>query len=282
MTWMGNRTTATAWRTWLLAVALVVVSAAWAQIADPRVYTRSYAIGSGPVRLLDTYLSQEHYSGTGYSFLATSESRRQRGDTLLRWSTLVEHQANFSNAHDRTDDTSVLEGSYRFFWGKLRQWGLWGDRLHLQAGGVVAANLGFIYNTLSGNNPAQARVGLQLMPTAAADYRFHIRRCRVTLRYELQLPLAGVMFSPNYGQSYYEIFSRGDYDHNIVPTTFVSAPDFRQQFSADVNFCRTYSLRLGYLGDYQQSDVNHLKSHVYSHRFMVGVVRKFQLIRYRP
>lgn len=275
----NNSVRSTRLRTTLTILALLVMLTAGtdkAQAQDTRTVT--HQIGVGGTNILDTYLSNEHFSGTGVTFLYTTE--RNKGGS--RWTTLMEHQANLSISNDREDMANEMEGMYEFYFGRLRKWSLLGDRLTLQAGGMAQTNVGFIYNTANGNNPAQARLALNIMPAGVAEYRFKALKRNMAVRYELQLPLAGIMFSPNYGQSYYEIFSRGNYDHNIVPTTFVSSPNFRQQLSLEVNVSKRYSLRLGYLGDYQQAEVNNLKSHVYSHRVMIGVVKKFNTTFLRP
>ena len=230
-------------------------------------------VGVGGTNVLDTYLSQEHFRGIGFSFLNTIERQRPG----RHWSTLMEHEANLSSTKNRGDTQTELEGAYNFYWGRLRAWTLLDGRLTLQAGGVGNLSLGFIYNTSNSNNPAQARLHLNVMPMGVASYRFMLWRIPMVARYELALPLVGIQFSPNYGQSYYEIFSRGNYDHNVVPTTFITAPEWRQLLTLDAVLSRKITLRIGYLGNIQQSRVNNLRQHIWTHRFVIGVTKRFSL-----
>lgn len=254
----------------LTELAIPAILAVLAIPAAAQESTSAHLLGIGGTNILDTYLSQEKYSGTGLTYLYI----RERAKPEKRWNSTIEHELNLSTAKDRSHSTNELEACYNLYWGRYRQWRLLDDRLRLQAGGAVNANLGFIYNMSASNNPAQARVSLNVMPSGIATYSFRLWKQDFSARYELNLPLMGVMFSPNYGQSYYEIFSLGNYDHNIVPTTFISAPSFRQQLSFDWRTGERIAIRIGYLGNYQQTDVNNLKQHVYVHRFLIGIVVK--------
>lgn len=228
----------------------------------------THLLGIGGTNILDTYISQEKFKGSGFTYLYIREDAKPE----KHWSSVIEHEFGFSTTEDRSKTTTELEAGYNLYWGRYRQWRLLDDHLCLQAGGLINGTLGFIYHTSSANNPAQARVALNLMPSGIATYNFRLWKQRFAARYELNVPLVGVMFSPNYGQSYYEIFSLGNYDHNIVPTTFVSAPTFRQQLTLDWRTSEKIAIRIGYLGNYQQADVNNLKQHVYAHRFLIGIV----------
>ena len=261
----------------LLALFLTILTANLSASAQATESLRSlyvqntYQIGIGSTNVLDTYLSQEMFRGTGLTLLTTSE-RQKPGN---RWSSLMQHQLSFTSAEDRAKTVNELQGDYTFLYGRYYAWHY--NRLHLQAGGAGNFNLGFIYNTSNSNNPAQARISLQLMPSGIVTYDIPLFHRLMKLRYEVELPLAGVMFSPNYGQSYYEIFSRVNYDHNIVPTTFVSSPNLRQLLSVEYPIPHFATMRIGYLGDYQQAKVNNLKSHVYHHRVTIGFVHNFTI-----
>ncbi len=266
-------------RTWIVALALAA-NFTTANCQKPTAngttaFTTTYQLGIGSTSILDTYLSQEKFKGAGITLLTTSE--RQRPDS--RWATMIQNELNFTSAEDRAETVNELQGDYTLFVGRYHGWQF--KRLALQVGGMAAVNFGFIYNTSNSNNPAQGRASIGVMPSAVATYGFRLFKLPWSARYELEIPLVGLMFSPNYGQSYYEIFSLGDYDRNLVPTTFISMPNLRQQLSLDCSVSRSTTLRIGYLGDYQQSEANNLKSHIYHHRLMIGVVRNFTISK-RP
>ena len=219
---------------------------AFAQSEDkePRTdITHTTMLGVGPTQILDTYISPEHYNGIELRF--------------------IDHTQRRKTASPLRSDAVAAPIAYR-------KWST--DITH-------QAYIGFLYNTRNGNNPAQLRLGLNIAPSASASYDFTAFHKRFTVDYGVQVPLLGVMFTPHYGQSYYEIFTRGNYDHNVVLSHPFNTPSMRHALTLQLHL-KKVSLRLGYLGDYQQADVNNLKYHNYSHLVVFGITRRFHIVNH--
>lgn len=231
-------------------------------------------LGMGATNILNTYLSTEKYRGLEMRVL----SQRLQQNANRRFTHELLQQGRIGYTQNRSSNSNEIAGLYQVGYGYFYQMYIGNKSLNVKLGGRLEGHLGFIYNNRNSNNPAQALVGLQLSPTAMGTYLFHCGRWAMALNYEVSAPLCGVMFSPNYGQSYYQIFSKGNYDHNIVPTTCFSAPSLRQLLSVDIRIKRS-TFRVGYLGDYQQAHVNNIKSHIYTHALVVGYVKQFTIIR---
>ena len=271
------------WVFWLLLLCLCPKAMAQGELSaeqlatNGKITTTARMLGFSHTQVLDTYLSPEHYTGPDVRFI--SQTLRERKGQRL--SQLITHTGNVAFLKNRAESGNEIAGMYRFDYALHYGFQVLQNRLQLQVGGRVEANVGFIYNTHNSNNPAQARVFLHVAPSAVASYRLNAGRMPLLFRYEVSVPLLGVMFSPNYGQSYYEIFSEGNYDHNVVPTTIASAPSLRQMLTVDFPLARS-TVRLGYVGDIQQSNVNALKTHVYTHGVVIGIVKRFTLIKLAP
>ena len=261
-----------------------------AQAQKPRTDIKHTTMfGIGATQILDTYISPEHYNGTELRFIDHTQRRKTASplccDAIAaptdyrHWSTDITHQAYFSFTSPRSDDNDNLAGLYTLTIGKHRHWDFLGNRLHIKSGAAAEAGIGFLYNTRNGNNPAQLRLGLNIASSATAAYDFMMFNKRFTLDYGVQIPLLGVMFMPHYGQSYYEIFTRGNYDHNVVLSHPFNTPSMRHALTLQLHL-KKVSLRLGYLGDYQQADVNNLKYHNYSHMVVFGITRRLHIVNH--
>lgn len=230
--------------------------------AQEKTVTNAKMFAPSYLQVQDTYLSPEEYTGTELRYI--SHTIREKDSS--KWSTLFINEGAVGYGKSRSENGNTISGSYHFQYGRMHQWSLLENKMRIKAGGQAELTAGFIYNTRNGNNPAQAIAMAGIGPLLHIDYDLR----RLTVSYEASCPLLGLTFSPNYGQSYYEIFSEGHYDHNIVPTTIVSTPSIRQTLTVDIPWGRT-TWRLGIYGDYRQQQVNSLKRHIYSSGIIIGI-----------
>lgn len=245
----------------IIAVALSLTLSARAQ----EVATQ---LALGGADILDTYLSPEKYTGFEGGFI--SEVVRRSGKRPLAY--VLTHEGRLASVSNRAGTASELSGSYDFTYTVAWRTAMHGGRLRLLLGGMANYDIGFTYNMrTSSNNPAQGYMSLGIGPHLLVRYDLALWGRTFRINWEGRMPFLGVMFSPNYGQSYYEIFNRGDYDHNVVVTS-LSVPQLRHHLSVDIPLSGRCDLRVGYLGDYRQAKPNHLRQHQYYNAATLGVV----------
>lgn len=234
-----------------------------------RYTTRTTQYGVGYTDLYDTYLSPQAYRGTEVRILR--ESMRFPKWGRRHWSLQTLFQGNAAYGHNRAETNNTLGGLIHYNYALHYHFHV-SPQLRLLAGGAIAGEGGFLYNLRNSNNPASARAAMGLEASGMAIWNFRIKERPFTLRYQLNLPLAGLMFSPHYGQSYYEIFSLGNSSGVVCLTTPKNRPSLHQMLSFDFPLAGA-RMRLSYVGDIRQARLNGLRTHAYSHSFLVGVVR---------
>lgn len=242
--------------------------------ADPasrtRFLTRATLFGAGFTNVFDTYLSPQEY--TGVEFRISRESMRMTNLCNGNVSRQILFQGNVGYTHNKVDNNNSISSLLNWNYGLHYHFPIT-DNFRLLAGGAGELNGGFVYNMRNGNNPAQARAYINLAASGMAIWNVRIKRYPISLRYQLNVPFAGVMFSPHYGQSYYEIFSLGNSGGVVKFTSLHNQPSLRQMLTADFPLGKV-KMRLAYVWDAQQSKLNDIKTHTYSHVFMVGVVKE--------
>ena len=243
--------------------------------AQTRFSTRATLYGVGFTNVYDTYLSPQEYRGI--EFRLSRESIRMMPWADGNLSLQSYFQGNAGYTHNRAENNNTFSALANWNYGLHYNFRL-APGFRLLAGAVADVNGGFVWNLRNGNNPASARAYLNLDASAMAVWDVRVMRRPVTLRYQVNLPVVGVMFSPHYGQSYYEIFSLGNAGGVVRFTSLHNQPSLRQMLTADFPVGRT-RMRLAYVWDAQQSRVNGIRTHAYSHVFMVGFVRHLYKVR---
>jgi len=243
-----------------------------------RYMTRATMYGVGYASVFDTYLSPQEYKGIEFRISRETMYMTKLFDGNVSAQNFF--QANLSYTENRVGNNNSFASLVNWTYGLHYQFQIT-DNFKLLAGGLGDLNGGFVYNLRNGNNPANARAYINLTASGMAIWKLRIRNnYPITLRYQMNLPFMGVMFSPEYDQSYYEIFTLGEHSKVVRFTSLHNQPSIRHTFSADVPV-GSVKMRFSYLWDAQQYNVNKIRTHSYSHVFMVGFVKELYRLRHR-
>ena len=232
----------------------------------------AFSIAIGRTRQQDTYLSPLEYSGPQITLMHEAIRMTHWAQRRVSFQSLLQGTFSLTENHPGTatdwGGRIAYDAGWHYHWQPFLC-------LRIMAGGQVGTDFGVLYNDRNSNNPAQGRLSFDVAASVGCFYSFRLRHQPFMVRYQADFPLLGCMFSPQFGQSYFEL-SQGNRDHNVHFACPVNAPNIRQMLTLDIPFRRN-SLRVGYLSDIRQSHVNHIKVHDIGRSFMLGFVRHFTI-----
>ncbi len=224
---------------------------------------QSTLIGIGKAYLEDSYLSPIKYEGIAISLLHDRiKASRKYGSNIL-----IQNQFRIQTAITKNPTLSSSE-----YWGNLNyNLNIFyplidSGKLRLYGGGGTEALFGGIYNVRNTNNPGSLKTYVNLNLSSMVLYKLR----NLSLRWQLSTPFAGMFFSPEYGHSYYEIFTLGNDKGTVHFGSFHNQLALRSYFTVDIPF-KNLTIRTGYLWEYYATDVNELITRTNAHQFMLGL-----------
>jgi len=228
-------------------------------------------IGIGGYRIKNTYLSPVIYSGTGVRIV--NERMKIISLADYRVSSQQVLDVDFSSVRNPAGTVAALAGFANYSFGYHYRFQPTPD-FRLLTGASVQGMFGFVYNTFTANNPIATHVDLDLNLSAIGIYTFRIKNYPLTCRFQTDIPLAGALFTPAYGQSYYEIFGLGNTSGIVGFSSLHNKFAMRNYATIDFSVWK-FTLRTGYLNSIYTTSINEIQTRYVSHNFMIGFVKEF-------
>lgn len=216
-------------------------------------------LGVGHIDTRDSYLSPQVYDGTHW-LLQEDRFRNKLFDhpDLVGFRSLSFSAAKvYNEVNSWSKFQGELMGAYQVLYRKRAI-----DGLFLFGGGGLRAALGGSYDMSGSNNPGNAKLDLNAIATLGSSYYGRFCRVPFAIHYQATAPLLGLFFTPNYGQSYYEIFQLGNYKGTLPFASWHNQQAIFQSFrlelpigthAVSVGFDHSYYATNQYLLKYQKS-----------------------------
>lgn len=238
-----------------------------ADTAMSRPVTGVYALEIGHKNVLATYLSPLHYTGTDIGVYG--EWTKAMPFSPYHWGMNFEAGADFASMLNPAETAKMIGLNAFFKWGMSWRTTIPGQ-VTLSVGPTFDIDGGCYYLMRNSNNPVQVMASVGLGLRAYASRPFKIGRLNFLLRDRVSLPSLSVFFSPQYGETYYEIYL-GNHDGLVHAGWWGNKFRLDNLLSVTLDFGRT-AMMLGYRFNADTQWVNNLNTRIFTHSFVIGVI----------
>jgi len=238
---------------------------------DLRSVNEGTLIGIGGYKMKDTYLSPEKYGGLGFRFMNERIHLTKLANYKISNQKIV--NVDISSTMNGARNANFLSAFADYSIGYHYRITPDPD-FKLLVGASARGMIGMVYNTRNGNNPLTVHADVDLNFSFLTIYVFRIGKSPIAIRYQFETPLGGILFSPVYGQSYYEIFSLGNTAEIFNFSTLRNK--FAMQHYMTLDFpIGGMTVRTGYWGSSYSTGINNIDRYIISHNVVIGFVKEF-------
>lgn len=236
------------------------------EIKPLRPVMSAYMVEGDGSHLADTYLTPLKYDGWGVAL------RYERMQAMKfnpdRWVMRLTAGIEADHTENPARNATMWYWGLDLSWGMMHRWSL-PHGLTVAGGGSTSLDLGCLYNSRNGNNPASAKAAWTVNVTGYVSWNLNLWWLPVTLRYQPTIPVTGVFFAPDYGELYYEIYL-GNHSGLAHAAWWGNYFMVENLLTADLHFGNT-SLRVGYRGRILSTQVNDITTRMITNNFVLGV-----------
>jgi len=240
----------------------------------PALSYQSTMIGWGLGSVYDTYLSPLKYSGNNIAMYGEQMKMTRLANGKIAVQNL--YSVNYSWTKNGSETASFYSGLFEYNYGLLYKFSPT-PKFRFFAGPQANFLLGFVYNNRNGNNPATGKLNLNLNISAIASYEFYVKSLPLRLGYQIAVPFAGIMYSPEFGQSYYEI-SLGDNAQLANFSSFHNHLAIKNILTIEAPIVKSLTVKLGFVHSHYETRINSLDTRISSATFCLGLTKNFFIV----
>lgn len=255
---------------------IVVAGASWlpalgadglaAEPAPLRPVNSAYMLSAGSAHVADTYLTPLKYEGWNAAF------RYERLQAMKfspdNWRQQLRIGVEVNSGENPARNARMYYLNLAASWGMIHVWKL-PCGVQLGLGGSSGVDLGGLYNTRNGNNPADAKADWTVNLTGTAAWRFTMDHLPVTLRWQSTLPVTGIFFSPEYDELYYEMYL-GNHSGLVHGAWWGNFFRWQNLVTADIGL-GSWDIRVGFESSVLSTKASDIVTRCYNFSFVLGV-----------